>query len=78
MKFIAHEDYSYSRYVDLDRMLDPDYVQVELQIVREKTDQYKAKMDESRRLKAESVTADTERRERLELERLQAKYGTRS
>ena len=78
MKFIAHEDYQYSRYVDLDRMLDPEYVQVELQIVREKTDQYRAKMDESRRLKAESVTADTERRERLELERLQSKYGTRS
>lgn len=78
MKFVSREDNVYRWFAELDRMLDPEYVQSELRSVRNLTDQYKAKMAESRRLKADSVIAETERRERRELERLQAKYGTQS
>ena len=75
MKYIAHGDYTYTRFVDLDRMLDPEYVQAELQSVREKTDQYKAKMDEARQSKTERIAAETKSRELREYQRLQAKYG---
>lgn len=76
MKFVSREDNVYRWFAELDRMLDPEYVQSELQTVRELTDRYKAKLDETRRTAAETALAGIERRERMELERLQSKYGT--
>ena len=76
VKFVSRNDDVYRWFADLDRMLDPKYVQSELQTVRELTDRYKAKLDETRITAAETALAGIERRERMELERLQSKYGT--